>query len=207
LKGKSISTTSAGAFGDIAARYTAKKEGGLEPGKDFTLLYFPTAEAALAAFDSNQADATLISPPYSVVAAKKGNPVLIDYLKDGLRIVGPGTAVTRDFLRKNPNTIRAFLVGYLEGLKRAIEDPVYAKKVDQQYARFTDPALLDPDYDRALEVWNKNLVVKPDAIQVVLDTSTDHIARTAKAADFYDNSIIEQVNREVGVKLFPQDIK
>lgn len=205
LRGKSVATTSAGAFGDIAARWSAKKEG-MQAGKDFTLVYNPQADGALSIFLSGQTDALLDPPPYSDQAIQKGNPVIVDYYKEDFRVIGPGTAVTRSFLQKNPNTLNAFLRGYLDGLKRAIDDPAYAKQIDAKYSKL-DASLLDTDYQQALKQWNKNLVVNPDAIQVVLDATDDPKAKSAKPADLFDNTIINAVNRDYGAKLFPSDVK
>src|SRR5579883_2004538 len=206
LRGKSIATISAGSFGDIAARWLAKKEG-MVPGKDFTLIYHQTPEAAMATFDKGDADAALVTPPYSDVLKAKGDPVIFDFYNSDFRVVGPGTAVSRKFRQQNPNTIRAFLMGYLEGVKRTFEDEAYAKQLDAKYAKFDDPKLIDPDYAQAVRVLNKNLTIKPEAIQVALDGSDDPKAKTAKVADFYDNTIIDEVNKDFGSKLFPDDIK
>ncbi|HEX6511140.1 MAG TPA: ABC transporter substrate-binding protein, partial [Chloroflexota bacterium] len=206
LRGKTVATLSAGAFGEIALRWSAKKAG-LQVGKDITPLFHPTAEAALATFMAGKADSILTPPPFILQAQQGGkNPVIVDYYKEGLRVVGPGTAVTHDFLRKNPNALKLFLMGYLDGLKRVIDDPAYAKQLDIKYAKL-DPDLAEADYREALRQWNKNMVVVPEAIQVTLDASEDPKARTAKAADFFDNSLIEAVNRDYGAKLFPNDVK
>ena len=205
LKGKSISTTSAGAFGDIAARWSAKKFN-MQANKDFKLVYNPQADGALAEFKQGQTDATLIPPPYSDQAKAGGNPVIVDYYAEDFRVVGPGTAVSRSFFQKNPNTIKAFLMAYYDGLKRAIDDPAYAKQIDVKYSKL-DAALVDPDYQQASKQWNKDLTVNPASIQVVLDATDDPKAKTAKAQDMYDNSLISAVNADYGKQLFPNDIK
>ncbi|HLG73495.1 MAG TPA: ABC transporter substrate-binding protein [Chloroflexota bacterium] len=206
LKGKKVATTSPGAFGEIAMRKTAK-ERGLTIGTDIQLLYHPTPAAALTTFYSGNADAFILSPPQSIDAKDKGYPVIIDYYKEGLRIIGPGMVVSGPFYRGNPNTIKAYLEGYLDGLKRALDDPAYAKSLDMKYNQLTDPKLADGDYEEGLQQWNKDMTVNPEAIQVVLDAIDDPAAKTAKTSDFYDNTAIEQVNKEYGSKLFPNDIK
>lgn len=205
LRGKSVSTLSAGAFGEIALRWSAKKAG-LQVGKDITPIFNPDAQSALAVYQSGQADALLEPPPFVLVAQNAGSPVIVDYAQAGLRVVGPGTAVSKEFLRKNPNTIKAFLMAYLDGLKRAIDDPAYAKQVDIKYSKL-DQSLVDDDYKYAFEQWNKDMTIVPEAIQVTLDASQEPKAQTAKATDFYDNSLIQAVNRDYGAKLFPNDIK
>jgi NitT/TauT family transport system substrate-binding protein len=205
LRGRSVSTLSAGAFGEIALRWSAK-QAGLQVGKDITPIFNPDAQSALAVFQTGQADALLEPPPFVLVAENAGSPVIVDYAKAGLRVVGPGTAVTRDFLRKNPNTIKAFLEAYLDGVKRAFDDPGYAKQVDVKYSKL-DQSLVDDDYKYASGQWNKDMTIVPEAIQVTLDASQDPKAQTMKPADFYDNSIIQAVNRAYASKLFPNDIK
>jgi hypothetical protein len=141
------------------------------------------------------------------MAKKQGYPVIVDYYKDGLKIIGPGTAVAREFAQKYPITIKAYLMGYLDGLKRTIDDEAYANKVDSKYTKVSDPKILADDYQQGLRVWNKNMTVDPAAIRIVLDESSDPKAKSAHPKRFYSNSIIEVVNREYASKLFPGEVK
>ena len=133
--------------------------------------------------------------------------MIIDYYKEGLKIVGPGTAVTREFFQKYPNTIKAYLMGYLDGVKRAIEDEDFARKIDTKYTKISDPKILAENYQQGLRVWNKDMTVDPAAIRVVLDDSSDLKAKSADPKRFYDNSLIEAVNREYASKLFPGEVR
>jgi hypothetical protein len=51
------------------------------------------------------------------------------------------------------------------------------------------------------------MTVDPTAIRVVLDESGDPKAKSADPKRFYDNSLIQQVNREHAAKLFPGEVK
>ncbi len=206
LCARSIATTSPGAFGEIAVRMTAKKHG-MEVGKDIKLLYHRSTPEALATFLAGNADGLVITPPQTDLAKKKGYPIIVDYYKEGLKIIGPGTAVSREFSQKYPNTIKAYLMGYLDGLKRTIEDEDFADKLDSKYTKISDPKILSEIYREGLRVWNRDMTVDPAAIRVVLENSSDPKAKTADPKRFYDNSIIEVVNREYASKLFPGEIK
>lgn len=133
--------------------------------------------------------------------------MIIDYYKEGLKIIGPGTAVTREFLQKFPNVIRAYLMGYLDGLRRAIDDEPYAKQTESKYSKISDAKILNENYQQGLRVWNKDMTVDPAAIRVVLEDSSDSKAKSADPKRFYNNSLIEAVNREYAAKLFPGEIK
>ena len=206
LRGKSIATTFPGAFGEIAVRMSARKQR-MEVGKDFKLLFHRSPPEALTTFLAGNADALIISPPQSELAKQKGYPVIIDYFKEGLRIIGPGTAVTREFSQKYPNALKAYLMSYLDGLKRALEDEDFARKIETKYTKISDPKILAENYQQGLRVWNKDMSVDPTAIRVVLDESPDPKAKSADPKRFYDNSLIEAVNREYASKLFPGEVK
>ena len=206
LRGKTIATTFPGAFGEIAVRMTARKQR-VELGKDIKLLFHRSPPEALQTFLAGNADALVISPPQSELAKQKGYPVIIDYFKEGLKIIGPGTAVTREFAQKHPNTMKLYLMSYLDGLKKALEDEDFARKTETKYTKISDAKILAENYQQGLRVWNKDMSVDPTAIRIVLDESADPKAKTADPKRFYDNSLIEAVNREYASKLFPGDVR
>jgi ABC-type nitrate/sulfonate/bicarbonate transport system substrate-binding protein len=206
LKGKAVATTSVGAFGEIAMRKTAK-ERALEIGKDIKLLYHKGPPDALTTFLSGYADGLIVTPPQSEMARSKGYPVIIDYFETGLKIIGPGTGVARAFMQKHPNTLKVFLMGYLDGLRRCIDDPRYAKKIEAEHTKIADAKLVDESYREGLKVWNKDMTVDGSAVRLVLEHSNNPKARDLDPKRFFDNSLISEVNRDYGAKLFPGDIK
>ncbi len=206
LRGKSVATTSVGAFGEIAMRKTAK-ERGMEIGKDIKLLYHKGPPDALSTFIVGNADGVIITPPQTDMARGKGFPVIIDFYEKGLKIIGPGTGVARSFVQKNPNTLKIFLMGYLDGVKRSLDDPAYAHKILSQTSKITDVKLLEDSYREGVKVWNKDMTVDPDAIKLVLEQSTVAKAAELDVKRFYDNTLIREVNRDYASKLFPGQVK
>jgi ABC-type nitrate/sulfonate/bicarbonate transport system substrate-binding protein len=206
LRGRSVATTSVGAFGEIAIRKSAK-ERGMEVGKDIKLLYHRGPPEAYGTFLPGNADGLIVTPPQSEMARTKGFPVIIDYYKQGLKIIGPGTGVARTFAQKNPNALKIFLMGYLDGVKRAIDDPAFAKKIESQYTKVSDSKVVEESYQEGLKVWNKDMTVDPQAIKLVLEQSTVPKASELDPKRFYDNALIREVNRDYGSKLFPGEVK
>jgi NitT/TauT family transport system substrate-binding protein len=206
LRGKSVATTSVGAFGEIAMRKSAK-EHGMEVGKDIKLLYHKGPPDALSTFLLGNAEGVIITPPQTEMARSKGFPVIIDFFEKGLKIIGPGTGVARAFVKKNPNTLKIFLMGYLDGLKRTIDDPAYAQKILSQTSKITDPKLLEDSYKEGIKVWNKDMTVDPQAVKVVLEQSTIPKVAELDPNRFFDNTLIREVNRDYASKLFPGEVK
>ena len=98
-------------------------------------------------------------------------------------------------------------MAYLDGVKRCFEDRPFVDKVNAKYAKISDPQVLEENYQTGLRVWNKNMTVDPDAIRIVLEGSANPQAKDADPKRFYDNSIIEAVNREYASKLFPGEVR
>jgi len=206
LHGKAVATTSVGTFGEIAMRKTAK-ERGMEVGRDIKLLYHKGPPDALQTFMLNNADGLIVTPPQTEMARSKGYPVIVDFFQRGLKIIGPGTGVARSFVQKYPNTLKIFLMGYLDGVKRAIDDPRAAKQVESHYTKVTDAKLLEDSYQEGKKVWNKDMTVDADAIKLVLEQSTVAKAAHLDPRRFFDNSLIKEVNRDYAAKLFPGQVR
>jgi hypothetical protein len=98
-------------------------------------------------------------------------------------------------------------MGLLEGVKRAIDDESYASKLESKYSKVTDAKILADNYQQGLRVWNKDLTVDPAAIRFVLDNTADGKGKGVDPKRFYDNSFIQAVNRDLGAKLFPGEVK
>lgn len=205
LRGKTVATTFPGAFGEIAMRMTARKQR-MEVGKDLKLLFHRSPPEALQTFLAGHSDGLVITPPQTEIAKQRNYPVIIDFYKEGLRITGPGTAVMREFAQKHPNTIKTYLMAYLDGLKRTLEDEEFARKTEMKYTKIREAKVLTENYQQGMRVWNRDMLVNPAAIRVVLDESADPKAKTADPKRFFDNSLIEAVNREYAAKLFPGEV-
>jgi ABC-type nitrate/sulfonate/bicarbonate transport system substrate-binding protein len=179
----------------------------MEIGKDIKLLYHKGPPDALSTFLVGNADGVIITPPQTDIAKSKGFPVIIDYFEKGLKIIGPGTGVARSFVKKYPNTLKVFLMGYLDGVKRSLDDPAYAQKILGQSSKITDGKLLNDSYKEGVKVWNKDMTVDPQAIRLVLEQSTIPKAAELDPQRFYDNTLIREVNRDYASKLFPGEVK
>ena len=74
-------------------------------------------------------------------------------------------------VQKYPNTLKVFSIGYLDGIKRDIDDPRAAKQVESHHTKVTDPKPLEDSYQDGKKVWNKDMTVDAEAIKLVLEQS------------------------------------
>lgn len=202
LRGKSVATTSPGAFGEIAVRMSGRKHG-MEIGKEIKLVYHRSPGEALATFLVGNADGLVITPPQTEMAKQQGYPGIIDYYREGLKITGPGTSVTREFSQKYPNTIKAFLMAYLDGLKRCIDDEDYAMKIQAKYTKVSNPKSLAETYQQGLRVWNKDMRVIPRRFGSCWRILRSRRLKALTPKDFLTTPLLRLSTASMGPNCFP----
>ncbi len=146
LRGKTLSMTRAGTISDFAARYAAVR-GGLQPDVDVGLVPTGGNTETLAAMQSGNVAAGVISPPFDVAARKLGFHELVSLPSLGLEFPHNGLLVRRDFLVEQPEAVQRFLRAYVEAIARIKQDKPFTLQVMQKYLGTDDPEALESGYD------------------------------------------------------------
>jgi len=157
-----------------------------------------TNEGILAVIERGDAAAGIMSPPTNVKASQDGLKELANGPQLGVPMVHAGVTVTRDYLKNNPNVVKAFVQGYLEGWTFAIDPANKAAMVAtiEKWTK-TDAATATAAYDFVFPAWAKDKVpaVNPAALQTILDITDNPKAQTAKPDQFIDNSLIQAASK------------
>jgi NitT/TauT family transport system substrate-binding protein len=108
-KGASYGVSRYGSLTDSLTRYVLRKSG-LDPEKDVKILPVGRSSTTLAALQSGRLDVGILSLPWTFTAAEKGLSKLLSQ-RDDIAPNYPTHIVyaRKDFIAKNPNTIKAFL--------------------------------------------------------------------------------------------------
>jgi NitT/TauT family transport system substrate-binding protein len=145
LRGKAVAVTRAGTASDFAARYTLVKTG-LRPEVDVGIIQSGGNTETLAAMQSGNAAAGLVSPPVDVAARKLGFREIADLPSLGLQYPSDGLVVRREFLAANPETMERFLRAFIEAIARVKQDKPYARQVLAKYLETNDDEVLESGY-------------------------------------------------------------
>ena len=193
LKGKAIAVTTAGSSTDATAKTFLDHFG---MANDVKIQPAATMEGILAVVEKGEVGGGIVSPPTTALAAKAGLKELVNGPKLGVPLTHSGVTVTRDYLKAHPDIVKAFLQGYYDAWKFAL-DPANAAAVQQTIVKWTksDAGVAKDAYEYVLPAWSKNKVptVDPAGIQNVLKVVDNPKAKSAKPADFIDNSILESI--------------
>jgi NitT/TauT family transport system substrate-binding protein len=194
LKGKVLGVTLPGATTDFAARVLLQ-QAGLTPGKDVKLLYLKGMAEIAAGMTQGNADAGIFTSPTTLRARQAGFKELVNLTDKNIPMIHAAFASTREYIKTQPDHVRRFLQGYLEGIKVARSDAELAKRVIGKYTKTTDRGDLEDAYRTFLPAWEKVPLVPAPAVQTMLNFATHAAAKTAKAETFIDNSAVMELER------------
>ena len=194
LKGKVLAATLPGATTDFAARILLQ-QAGLVPGKDVKLLYLKGMPEILAGITQGNADAGIFTSPTTLKAAQAGLKELVNVTEKNIPMIHAAFASTKEYLKSQPDSVRRFLQGYIEGIKAARADPDLAKQVIGKYTKTTDRDDLDDSYRTFLPAWEKAPYVSAAAVQTMLNFATHPSAKSARPEAFIDNSAVAELEK------------
>jgi NitT/TauT family transport system substrate-binding protein len=206
LKGKRIGVTRLGGSTDFALELALKKWG-LRRGTDVAVLQTGGMPQLLGAIKGGPIDAGVISPPTNLQAQKMGLKELVDF--GDLDILYPNSplAAMQSYLSQNRDLVLRLLRGYSEGIHRVKTDREATLKIFSKYTRVKDPGILAELYRiYGVKHLERIPLVNLDAVEAVLQA--DVKTSSARAADFVDNTLLTEIDREGFFRqLYRQEVK
>jgi ABC-type nitrate/sulfonate/bicarbonate transport system substrate-binding protein len=194
LRGRVASALSPGSTSDVLVRILLQ-EAGLVPGQDVKMLYLKSGPEILAALTKGVIDAGVISAPMTLRARQAGFKEVVDVSARNIPMIHAALGTTRDFVREHPDRVRAFLQGYMAGIKFARTNPEETKRVIEKYTKTTDEKDLEETYQTFVKVWERVPYVSTAAVQNVLNFAKHPAAKTARPEQFIDNSILAELEK------------
>jgi ABC-type nitrate/sulfonate/bicarbonate transport system substrate-binding protein len=197
LIGKKIGILNFGGSTDLAITL-ALKEWNISR-QAVTIFASGGAPERLAALSTRAIDASVLSPPETIAAARLGMNIL-GHLSD-LKAAFPQTVITvrRSFLEKNRETVKRFVRAYSEAIYEFKTDKakamaVYANRLKQQ-----DAKVLEATYDYIAPKFSFPPRIDRDGIRNALELVSDR-DREAKGEinveQFIDERLIDELERE-----------
>lgn len=202
LKGKKIGISRFGSASDTSARLAMEREQ-LRPERDVTILQIGGQSERFAALRAGAIDATIVSPPFNLVARRLGFNDLIDISQTGIAYPHLHVAARRDFLERAPDQVMRFLKGFIEGTSYW-KDPARKEQVIGAVARFLK---LDRDKDReqldeTFRYYGKIFPARPYPTAEGMEYALELLkksrpeAKNLRARDYILNRFIDELEKE-----------
>ena len=197
LRGKPVGVTRFGATTDFAVQMFLKKYG-LEPVRDVPIIQIGGVPELAAALSKRSIYAAAMSYPMGLVAQQAGMKMLANLAKEEIPFVHQGLTTTGKFVRERRAHAKAFVRAYGRAVHFMHNRKEESKAILSRYTKVTDPAMLEGTMQYAFDFVEKVPLVKREAFQVTLDESgkKNPKAKLAKAEQFYDNSLVEELIKE-----------
>lgn len=114
LKGKKIGASSPGATTDLVAKHILKRFG-LEPARDYSIVYVGTESGRFVALDTGVLDASMLSVPENILARQKGFTELA-FSADYIEFPQNGFGASTKKIKENPEEVYRMVRATLRGL-------------------------------------------------------------------------------------------
>ncbi|MBI2987593.1 MAG: ABC transporter substrate-binding protein [Deltaproteobacteria bacterium] len=194
LKGKRVAVSGIGSASDITTRMVLRFWK-LNPEKDLTILASGNTPTRIAALTVGHVDAGLVSPDHvNRVLATGCCRILADLAELPMDYARFGVVMPTAMLREQRETARKLLNAYIEGIQTFKSRPEVVFSVLKEEG-IKDPKVAKEVYDRVSKSLREYPVPEPKGIQSALDSLPSPKARSAKAEDFMDASLIEDIRK------------
>jgi NitT/TauT family transport system substrate-binding protein len=196
LKGKTVGITTFGSSTDFSIRYLIKKLG-MEPDRDVKILQMGGQPQIVAGMVAGAVQAGVLSSPANYNATKAGFQMLVDFKSVGLDYPTVSLVSTRSYIKKDPQTVRRFLMAYSEGTARLYQDKELAMKVIGKYTKTNDREALEAAYNFATTFVERPPELPHKAVETILTQlgEKDPKAKNFKPDDFIDSTFYRDLEK------------
>jgi NitT/TauT family transport system substrate-binding protein len=197
LKGKRIAMSRFGSGTDTSLRLVLRKFG-LDPTKDLMVMQLGTQPSRYQALLAGKIDATIISPPLDLTAKAEGFNILVDIADLAIPYPQQGIETTDRLIRENPQLVKNFLKGYIEGVYYAAKTKDHTKKIITKYLKTTDPEILEATYRSYLKVTDYTAYPNLEGVQNAMDEVAIRVpaVKKKKPEDFVNTRFLKELEQE-----------
>jgi NitT/TauT family transport system substrate-binding protein len=188
LKGKTLGVTRFGSITDNLTRILLRKSG-LEGAVNVRQMG-GTIEVS-AAFQ-NRVIAGAVTSDLRVSPPSQAK-ILTRLIDLGIPYSMNMIAVSRDYLRRNPETVERMVRAYADGVAFMNRQKEQALKIVAKYARLTDPKMIEDHYNDSVTYLDRIPKADPEAVQTILEFMGK---KGIPLETFMDSAIIEKLTRE-----------
>lgn len=202
LKGKKLGISRFGGATEQLTRLLLEKWG-IDSSKEVTLLQMGGVQETASGLMAKVVDAGLLSSPQHLRVSDAGFHQLADLADLGIPYMSGSIATTKTFIRSQPDLVRRFTRGLLEGIKIYKTDREFSLRALEQFTRNADAKMLAALWE---EYGNKVIQKVPlpsiEGLQFVMDevATRNPEAKKLRPADLIDARFVKELEESGFVK-------
>jgi NitT/TauT family transport system substrate-binding protein len=198
LKGKKIGVSRFGSATDFGLRYVEEKWP-VKRQRDFAVIQMGGVSDVFNALRAGTLDAAVINAELAILGRREGFRELADIAKMGINFPTSSAVTTRSFIKRNENTVRKFIRGFVEGVHFAKTQRAATIAIMKKYLRSSDAAMFDELYEMYIQ---RNIPriprPSPEALKTVLAqmAETDPRVANLKPEQFIDARFFQELDKD-----------
>jgi len=205
---KRVAISRFGSNADFAARFLLQREG-LRPDIDVALLQVGNQANRIAAVETNNADAAMLTPPMTLQARKLGMTLLLDASKLNIPYSSLFFVARRPYLAKSRAELVNFNKAMIEGVAIYKSNKEFAMKVLSKYMKVQDREVLEEnfkEYDFPLKPYPSREYFELPIQEVgkkdpkVLKENPDRFTDLSLVKELESSGFIDKISQEYRVK-------
>ena len=171
---------------------------GLNPDRDVVIIGVGGQGERWAALTSGHIQATVVQPPFTLLARKAGYPVLLDFSKQDFEYTIAGPLTTRSFIRSDRETVMNFMRGLADGMDFYRDERNKDKVIKFLGEYYRSNAVEELEETRRVysQLTPGLPVISPKAIENVIANDKGLSGMGLRAADLLDLSFLEKLAQE-----------
>jgi NitT/TauT family transport system substrate-binding protein len=195
LVGGKVAISRFGSATDLSVRMALAKVGLAE--KDVVLLQIGTQTARVAALQSKNVQATIITPPFTLTARKMGYNTLIDMAQLNIPFELTAMLTTRAFIKSHREVVTSVIAALAEAIHFYKTEKEPSINILSKYLQTNDREALEETYrEIALKVVPEKPYPTLPGIQTILNELKTPKAKASKPEDFVDSSFVKKLDDE-----------
>ena len=197
LVGDKVAISRFGSATDLSVRMALAKVGLAE--KDVLLLQIGTQTARVAALQSKNVQATIITPPFTLTARKMGYNTLIDMAQLNIPFELTAMLTTRAFIKSQREVVASVIAALAEAIHFYKTEKEPSIKILSKYLQTNDREALEETYrEIALKVVPEKPYPTLPGIQTILNELgvKNPKAKASKPEEFVDSSFVKKLDDE-----------
>ena len=195
LKGGSVAISRFGSSSDFIARYALSKIG-LTPGKDVTIVQIGSTTARGDAVIAGRVQATVVNPPASIIAQKRGMNTLAELPKLGLVYQHTAAATSKKYIRENRDVVRRYVKSQVEAVHRIYTDKESSIRALARFiGRTVDRDVLEKTWENLLSesVLPRKQYPSVEGLKTIL--ASEPKAKSHNPEDYFDASFVRELDQ------------
>lgn len=202
LKGKKIGISRFGGATEQLTRVLLEKWG-IDSTKEVTLLQMGGVQETAAGLIAKSVDAGLLSSPQHLRVSDVGFHTLANLAEMGIPYMSGSIATTKTFIKSQPDLVRRFTKGLLEGIKIYRTDREFSLQALEHFTRNSDMRVLATVWDEyGRKVIQRLPYPSVEGLQFVLDDvmMRKPEAKRLKPSDLIDVRFVKELEESGFVK-------